>query len=179
MKIKTLNNINKLFLILTGILVLVGAIEILILGNLYPYALLLALSVLSFSSFLVLKFSTLNNTHRIFLILTMLAILNTLLLSTFSFYTDLLKYCWNYSFGVSILFPSFYVLQLLQKEKTALTSSARYLTLLTTLFFEIVLVFKLSNGWIFSVLTVLFGIVTLLTITYLVTGSKEPKNPST
>ncbi|MFO0494411.1 MAG: hypothetical protein ACK50Y_02675 [Flavobacteriia bacterium] len=176
MKIYSLNNIIKLFLILTGILILVGLVEVLLLGNLYPYALLTALSILSFSSFLVLKFSSATNGNRIFSMLTILAIVNALLLSTFSFYTDLLKYCWNYSFGISILFPAFYVIQLLQKEKSALTNSALYLTLLTTIFFEVVLIFKLTNGWIFNILTALFGLVTLLTITYLVTGTKESKN---
>jgi hypothetical protein len=176
MKLSSLRTINKLFVILTGILILAGLVEVFLLGNLYPYALLTALSILSFSSFLVLNFSTTSHAQRIFSFLSVLAIFNAILLSTFSFYTDLLKHFWNYSFGISILFPAIYVIQILQKEKTALTNSTLYLTLLTTLFFEVVLVFKLSNGWIFNVLSALFGLVTLLTITYLVTGNKASKS---
>ncbi len=173
MKIISLKNTIKLFLILTGVVFLIALGEVIFIGDLYPYALLSSLSFLSFSSFLLLQYTTRSQNNRLFLILTLIAFANAFLLLSFIFDSALLKYCWNYSFGLTFLFPAFYVIQLLKKDKTTLTNSILYLTILTTVFFEFVLVFKISEGWVFNLLAVLFGLVTLLTITYFVTNSKE------
>jgi hypothetical protein len=160
-----LKKINQLFLLLSGILILFCGFELYVLEKIYPYTFLGIMGILSFSSFLSLSFLINKFDPKFHSYLLGLAVLNTILLYTFSFFPSLLRYLWNISFGINFLFIILFVIGWVYQRTSKLEKFVFYITLITGFFFEITLGFKLTQGWIYNVLTSLFLLETVLLLT--------------
>jgi hypothetical protein len=130
--------------------------------NVYPYAFLALLELLSMATFIVPVFFDKRFSKRLQKGLLLLAILNSGLLFSFSIYPMLLKTLWNISFGLILIYPVFFMVQFVYKQKGILEQMVFYLTLLLGILFEIALLFKIIHGWYYMLLTATLLLETIL-----------------
>jgi|GEM_PF-2565239 len=165
--------INSILLTVSVGLIIFCLIELIVLDNIYPYALLGTMSLLSFSSFLAV--STFRNRLEplVYKTLFFIALINFFLLLSFTFYPTLLRYLWNISFGIVFLFPMVFILQFVKERLKKIDKIVFYFTIATAMLFEYSIVFKLNNSLIYDVLTSGFLILTTLLITITIVRAKK------
>lgn len=161
----TLVHWNKVFLAATSGLLVFCLIELMLLGKIYPYAFLGTMSLLAASSFLALTTFKNRFQPRTVSLLFILAVANFLLLLSFSFYPFLLRNLWNISFGIVFIFPAAFIIQFVKEKTKKIDQVVFYLTLMTTILFEIVLLLKLPYSFIYNVLTACFLLLSILLLT--------------
>lgn len=165
---RSFQKLNLLFLSATAILVVVCLMKLLVQGKIYPYAFLGTMSLLASSSFLTLHSLRDHFKSQTTKALLILAASNLILLISFTFYPILLKYLWNLSFGIVFLFPMIFILQIVKQRSKKLNRIVYYHTILTTVLMETTLLLKLSQNWVYTLLTGAFILETILLLTLLV-----------
>lgn len=123
----TINHWSKFFLALTGGLLVFCSVQLMLAGKIYPYAFLGIMSLLAASSFLALTTFQNRFKPRTVLLLFILAVVNLLLLTSFSFYPVLLRNLWNISFGIVFIFPATFILQFVKERSKKLDQVLFYL----------------------------------------------------
>jgi len=165
--------INSILLTISVGLIIFCLIELIVLDNIYPYALLATMSLLSCSSFLAVSTFKTRLEPLVYKSLFFIALINFFLLLSFTFYPTVLRYLWNISFGIVFLFPMVFILQFVKERVKKIDKIVFYFTISTAILFESSIVFKLNNSLIYHVLTSGFLILTMLLITITIVRSKK------
>lgn len=165
--------INRVFLVLSACLLLFCLYELIFASKIYPFAFLGIMSLLGFSSFLSNEFTLSKFSLRTRSILLFFAVVNFLLLVSFSFYPVLLRMLWTVSFGLVYIYPITFILSFVKSKESKLEKVLYYFSIITLIIFETTLLFKLSQDLIYRILTAFFIVLSLLLLTYTISKFRK------
>ena len=169
MEERMVQNVNKVIVFILVAILGFCAYKLVIPNEIHPYALIGFAAFLSFGIYFGLVTST-SIPKKYFIVFSVLAFLNILVLIADYYYPEFLKKTWNYSFALLFLLLFSTLLFKLKHQSGRLAKFVFYVTLVTGILIEIALIFKLSTTIFY---TSLFYLLILASASTLLLFGKE------
>lgn len=149
MEERMVQNVNKVIVFILVAILGFCAYKLVIPNEIHPYALIGFAAFLSFGIYFGLVTST-SIPKKYFIVFSVLAFLNILVLIADYYYPEFLKKTWNYSFALLFLMLFSNLLFKLKNHVGRLAKFVFYLLLVTGILIEIALIFKISTPSFYS-----------------------------
>jgi hypothetical protein len=158
-----IQKVNNSILAALIISFLFSAYKLLISNEMFPFGILLFFTLICIGMYLSLLMLK-KLSQRLYLMVSIVSLINSSALLLYYFYPELLKNTWNYSFGTALLIIFTAFIFQLKAMKSKLAKVTLALTVVSLGMLETILIGKITDAYIHSVAFWSFAAVSLLMV---------------